>query len=270
MRRDSLQLPPLAELISLQGRVAIVAGGSGGMGTRIAARLAEAGAKVTLADIDLPATLSVASAINERFPATCRAVKLDIADADAVNSLSGAIADADGRLDIWVNAAAIFGTHPVAEIEDRIWEQMLAVNLSGSFYCARAAARHMGARGVIVLITSLAAGRGRAGRTHYGAAKHGTDNLTRSLAIELGPLGIRVLSVAPSVTATPALEEGLQYGDSDGEAHRRVIELATSEIPLGRIGQPDEIARAVLFAVSDMASFITGSTIHVDGGASAG
>lgn len=261
----------LADLLGLGGRHAVVTGAGGGIGRRIALRLAEAGATLTLVDLNQEGIEDAAAEIGSRFGTVARTERVDIASPDAVRELARSAAADAGRLDVWVNSAAIFATNAAVDTTDEDWRRVIGVDLDASFYCAREAARQMlaaGRGGVIVQITSLSAHRGRVGRHHYVAAKHGVAGLTKSLAVELGPQGIRVLSVAPSVTETPALALGdNEDGSVDVELERRQLQRAVDNIPLGRIASADEIARVVVFAASDLASFMTGTTLHVDGGA---
>jgi NAD(P)-dependent dehydrogenase (short-subunit alcohol dehydrogenase family) len=151
------------------------------------------------------------------------------------------------------------------------WDLVNDVNLRGTFLGAREAARRMsrsaGMPGRVILnIASVSSCRGRAGLAHYVASKHGALGLTRSLAVELGPRGIRVLAVAPTLVATPGLKERKEAGGRD------VVNLEANVadgLPLGRIAQPNDVANAALFCISDMASLITGSTVFVDAGATA-
>lgn len=263
---ESDGLPSIAELVSLRGRVAVVTGAGPGMSRAIAVRLAEAGATVTVADVSATAAAETAREVTAATGAACVARTTDISDADAVNDLAQATMSEFGRLDIWVNSAAMFATNPLQDITDDLWRRVTAVDLDGPFYCARAAVEHMrtgGRGGVIVFVTSLSAHKGRSARAHYGAAKAGVAGLMKSLAVELGSEGIRVLAVAPSVTNTAAIYGG---SEDDPELNEEVVRRAAADMPLGRIAEPDEVARVVLFAVSDMATFVTGSTLHADGG----
>ena len=172
-----------------------------------------------------------------------------------------------GGLDIWVNNAGIYPTAPFLDLDDSEWDRVLDLNLRAVFRCARAAAtamRNADAGGVIINMSSnagMAAGRASA---HYVASKHAVVGLTKSLAVDLAPFGIRAVGIAPGVTRTEGIRnasdalEAAGWGDLDAYAERTT--------PLGRMAEPDEIARVAAFAASDLASFVTGTTIVVDGG----
>jgi NAD(P)-dependent dehydrogenase (short-subunit alcohol dehydrogenase family) len=250
---------PLADLVSLRGRHAVVTGAAAGIGRSIARRLAEAGASVVVADIG-----DTSEAVAEAASAGGgRAVghRLDVTDSAAV---AGAVAFAVatfGGLDIWVNNAGIYPIAAALETTDEQWDAVHAVNLRGAFVGAREAGREMVRAqrgGVIINVISIAAFKA-AGLPHYVASKHGMNGLTKSLAVELGPHGIRVLSVAPGMIQTPGMVVRTE-GMPDVRA-----EVAAG-LPLRRIGDPDDVARAVLFCASDLAAFMTGSAVVVDGG----
>jgi NAD(P)-dependent dehydrogenase (short-subunit alcohol dehydrogenase family) len=250
----------LADLVSLSGRVAVVTGGARGIGLATVRRLAEAGAKVVVADLDVAGAETVADEIGGL------GLETDVRDAAALARLADQAVSSFGRLDVWVSNAGVYPTHDVLELEPEDWDLVLDVDLRGVFLGAREAARRMiglGHGGVIVNVASTAAYRvaGR-GIAHYAAAKHGVLGLTKSLAVDLGPSGVRVLAVAPCVTATPGIEEARGAMQRAGFA----IERLGDELPLGRIAVPDDIARVVLFCASDMAALMTGSTVLVDAG----
>ncbi len=172
-----------------------------------------------------------------------------------------------------MNTAWLSSSGSIADYSDEMWRQGIGVNLDGSFYTAREAAKRMlaaGRRGVIILVTSGSAHHGRARRYQYVAAKHGTLGLVRSLALELGPAGIRVVAIAPAATDTPGYRAApARFSGADAEQAKRLLDDTIAKMALGRLAQADDIARAAVFAASDMAGFITGSTIHVDGGVDA-
>jgi NAD(P)-dependent dehydrogenase (short-subunit alcohol dehydrogenase family) len=250
----------LDELVSLPGRVAVVTGGARGIGLAVGRRLAEAGATVVLGDLDAHAAESAASDLGGL------GCEVDVRDTGSVARLADTAVSAFGRLDIWVNNAGIYPSHEALAMTEEDWDAVLDIDLRGVFLGAREAGRRMievGNGGVIVNIASTAAYRvaGR-GIAHYAAAKHGVVGLTKSLAVELGPDGIRVLAVAPGVTATPGLEAARPELEAAGFA----LDELTAALPLGRVAVPDDIARVVLFCASDLAALMTGSTLLVDAG----
>jgi NAD(P)-dependent dehydrogenase (short-subunit alcohol dehydrogenase family) len=257
----------LNELLSLDGRVAVVTGAAKGIGAAIASRFAEAGASLLLGDVDERGAGAVADEVAARFGHKAIAVPLDVSDGGSIASTADrAVADF-GRLDIWVNNAGIYPFELALDMSDSDWDRVLDVNLRGAFIGAREAARRMieaGNGGVIVNISSTAGFRaGGPGVPHYVASKHGLVGLTKSLAVELGPRGIRVLAVAPTLIETP----GIQQLAAGGE--HAVVTLLTdlaARLPLGRAGVPDDVARVVLACASDLTLFMTGSTLLVDAG----
>jgi NAD(P)-dependent dehydrogenase (short-subunit alcohol dehydrogenase family) len=264
----------LSELWSLDGRVAVVTGGGSGMGQATALRLAEAGATTVVADIDSGKAAETVALIAKRTPgAEAASLTVDVADPRSVRALGEAVVLGFGRIDIWVNTAWLSSSGSIADYPDEMWRQGIAVNLDGSFYTAREAASRMlaaGRGGVIILVTSGSAHHGRARRYQYVAAKHGTLGLVKSLALELGPAGIRVVAIAPAATDTPGYRVApTRFGGADAEQAKKLLDDTISKMALGRLGQADDIARAAVFAASDMAAFITGSTLHVDGGVDA-
>jgi NAD(P)-dependent dehydrogenase (short-subunit alcohol dehydrogenase family) len=264
----------LSRLWSLEGRVAVVTGGGSGMGQATALRLAEAGAATVVADIAPDKAQETAGLIGKRTPgAQAVPLAVDVTSPASVRALGDAAVELFGHIDIWVNTAWLSSSGGIADYPDEMWRQGLAVNLDGSFYTAREAARRMlaaGRRGVIILVTSGSAHHGRARRYQYVAAKHGTLGLVKSLALELGPAGIRVVAIAPAATDTPGFRIApAKFSGADADQARKLLDDTVAKMALGRLGQADDIARAAVFAASDMAGFITGSTIHVDGGVDA-
>jgi NAD(P)-dependent dehydrogenase (short-subunit alcohol dehydrogenase family) len=252
----------LADLLSLRDRVAVVTGAARGIGYATAARLLEAGARVVVADVDGPASERAAARLGER----ALAAPVDVADENSVRELVLSAVEACGRLDIWVSNAGVYPPAPVLELSADEWDRMLDVNLRGTFIGAREAARAMiaaGEGGVIVNVASTAAYRAEApGVAHYVASKFGVRGLTQSLAVELGPHGIRVLAVAPTVTLTPGLEAQRAPLEAAGFA----LDDLGPRLPLRRVAVPDDVARVVLFCASDLSLLMTGSALLVDAG----
>ena len=252
----------LADLLTVRDRVAVVTGAARGIGYATAARLLEAGARVVVADVDGPGAERAVARLGER----ATAARVDVSDETSVRDLVRLAVEACGRLDIWVSNAGIYPPAPVLELSAGEWDQMIAVNLRGAFLGAREAARAMiplGRGGVIVTIASTAAYRADApGVAHYVASKFGVRGLTQSLAVELGPHGIRVLAVAPTVTLTPGLEAQRAPLEAAGFA----LDDHGQRLPLGRVAVPDDVARVVVFCASDLSLLMTGSTLLVDAG----
>jgi 3-oxoacyl-[acyl-carrier protein] reductase len=240
----------------MDGRVAVVTGAGRGLGAAIAEELAARGAAVVVADVDR----GLAEATAARLP-RASAVVADITDPSAVNALFDDVARAHGRVDVLVNNAGVGAVAPSEELSADVWSRTLAVNLTGTFLCAQAAARHMlpEGRGVIVNIASLFGATGMPMRAAYAASKHAVVGLTKVLATEWAGRGIRVVAVEPAYIRT-ALDDADQVA---GDYTAADIERRT---PMGRYAEPAEIARVVAFLASDEASYVTGSEIAVDGG----
>jgi 2-deoxy-D-gluconate 3-dehydrogenase len=252
----------VANLIDLTGRRALVTGGAKGIGAAIAARLAEAGALVTVADLDPDLFTDL-----DAHPGSARTsfVTCDITDAA---QLSHAIqVAADGiALDILINNAGIFPTTgPIDSVTDAFVERMLDINVRAQFSAARDASRVMTRGGSIVNLSSIAALRGGANISAYAISKAAIVGFTHAFANELGPRGIRVNAIAPGIIDTPGVQAQLAPLRASGID----IDAAIASNPLRTAGQPDHIARAALFLASDLAAFITGHVLVVDGGATA-
>lgn len=243
----------------LEGRVALVTGGSGGMGRAIGLRLAQEGARVVLGDVFPENAQMVAREIVDRG-GIAQGVRLDVTKSAEVDEVVANCVKEFARLDILVNCAGITQNKKLTEITDEEWDRVLAVNLRGSFATIRAAFRPMMRQrsGAIVNISSAAMhrGGGHIGTAHYTASKAGIVGLTRAAAKEGAPHGIRVNAIAPGLTETQMTAEFLS----------RSREQSVRGIPLGRVGRPEDMAEAVLFLVSDSAAYITGVTLDVNGG----
>lgn len=250
--------PDNAALIDLSGKNALVTGAAKGIGRAITERLIAAGANVTLADLDASGE-ATAKEVGGSF------VICDITNADQLSAAVTAAARG-GKLDILVNNAGIYPTTgPIDSVSDAFVTKMLDVNVRAQYSAAREAARAMKNGGAIVNLASIAGIRGGANITAYSASKGAVIALTRAFANELGPRGIRVNAIAPGIIDTPGVQEQmapLKKGGLD-------IDAAIAANPLRMAGQPDHIARVTLFLVSDLAVFLTGQTVVVDGGATA-
>jgi NAD(P)-dependent dehydrogenase (short-subunit alcohol dehydrogenase family) len=236
------------------------------MGAGICRILAQAGATVCVADIDDDAAKSTAEAIG----GTAYAQHIDMASPPSVAALAADVVAQTGSLDIWVNNAGVYPMVPMFSESEELWDLTHQVNLRGVFVGSREAARQMIAAkrpGVIVNIASIAADRaGHVSMTPYAASKAGVKALTRSMAAALGPFGIRVTAVSPGVVETDgmAAQEAKMAAAGANTGNRAAL------IPLRRVGSGDDIGRAVLFMVSGLADFVTGTTLDVDGGDATG
>ncbi|MFJ7995702.1 SDR family NAD(P)-dependent oxidoreductase [Streptomyces sp. NPDC096310] len=258
----------LAELISLSGRRAVVTGAGRGLGRAIAERMVEAGADVLIADIEQELASAVAEDLNAGRQGCALAAHMDVTDARSVTAAADLAVRELGGIDIWVNNAGIFPNVPALEMSDGTWDQVFAVNTRGVFLGCREAARRMHeakSGGVIVNVVSTAGFRGTApGLAAYVGSKHAARGITRQLALEFGPLGIRVLGVAPTYVPTEGnmAAAAAAVPPTDSEDITSVMRPGL----LGRLGVPDDIARVVLFCASDLSAFMTGSTLLADAG----
>jgi len=248
---------------ALAGCHAVVTGGGRGIGRAIAGRLAALGASLSLVGRDRSKLYEAVQSL----PAgtNCDAHACDVADAEAVNAAFAAIARAGHRVSILVNNAGVAKSARVAATDDALWGEMLAVNLSGTFHCIRAALPALleAKAGRVVNVASTAGVIGYPYVAAYCAAKHGVVGLTRALALELGPHGIRVNAIAPTVIVTDLNRELVR-------TQPRLYQAVLDRTPLGRLGEPEDIAGALVFLASPAARFVTGQTLFVDGGYTAG
>jgi len=257
---------PISSLISLHGRVALVTGAAQGLGKAIAARLAEAGASVVIGDLNPDATRQAAEDLSARYHATVIPCQLDVTNEKSVRAAEQLAVSNLGGLDLWVNNAGVYPNSSVFDTTTEMWDEVMAVNTRGVFLGSKVASSSMigrGKGGVIINIVSTAGFKGVApGVSAYVASKHAVRGLTRQMAIELAPHDIRVLGVAPTFCETEGNKAALA---GLPEKVREEI-AATASSMLGRVGVPDDIARVVLFCASDLAMFMTGSTLLADAG----
>ncbi len=247
----------------LDGKIAFVTGGARGIGRAIAEKFAAEGASVTFADLDESAGRETAGELSAAgLPATFCHADITV-EADVQRAIDGVLAR-HGTLDVLVNNAGVNAYFDATEMTEAEWDRVFAVDLKGAWLCAKHALRPMkrAGRGSIVNIASIHATLTIPGTFPYAAAKSGLVGLTRGLALEYGPVGIRVNAVLPGYTRTRLVEEWLKTQPDPAEAERRALAL----LPLRRMATPAEIANLVAFVASDEASAITGASLAADGG----
>jgi NAD(P)-dependent dehydrogenase (short-subunit alcohol dehydrogenase family) len=245
----------------LDGKRALVTGGNSGLGAAMALALAESGAKVAINYVtDDKATAALIKKIKKKS-GVALSFQADVANAPAVENMFRQMDDALGGIDILINNAGIDGVRDLGwEADISNWRKVIEVNLFGAFHCAREALHRMVAQksGVVLNITSVHEQIAWSGYSAYAASKAAVSMLTKTLAQEAAPHGVRVLAVAPGAIQTPI--------NRAVWSHVRSKKDLLEKIPLNRIGQPEEIARMVVALVSNAASYVTGATIFVDGG----
>jgi len=243
-------------------RVAVVTGSARGIGAATARRFAEEGAAVAVLDLDRDAAAATAAGLG-----ATRSVGLscDVADAESVETAVAAVVEELGRVDILVNNAGVTRDNLLFKMTEDDWDAVMNVHLRGSFLMSRAVQKHMVAAkyGKILNLSSVSA-LGNRGQANYSAAKMGLQGFTRTLALELGPFGVNVNAVAPGFIVTEMTDATARRVGVEPEDYRKAAAEGT---PVRRVGQPEDIAAAAAFLCSDEASFITGQTLYVDGGA---
>jgi glucose 1-dehydrogenase len=245
----------------LQDRVAIVTGAATGIGRAIATAIASEGAAVVIDYVGDPSLANAAAQAIQSAGGKALAVSADVANPDQVNQLIQKTIESFGRLDILVNNAGLEYKHPFPEFPFDLWQKVIAVDLTGPFLCAQAAAKAMirqGGGGRIINISSIHEDLPMPTNAPYCAAKGGLRMLMRTVAVELAPYKITVNNIAPGAIYTPI--------DANIESNAEIEAKLMAEIPLGRWGKPEEVAGLAIFLASDSASYCTGSTFFIDGG----
>ena len=244
--------------MKFKDRVALVTGGGRGIGAATAERFASEGARVVVSDMDLGPAEEVAG------PLKALAVVCDVTDREQVEGMVRRTVSELGRLDVLVCCAGIIRDNLLFKMTDDDWDSVIDTHLKGTFLCARAAQKPMVAQkyGKMVFLSSTSA-LGNRGQTNYSTAKAGLQGMARTLAIELGPFNINVNTVAPGFVETRMTRATAERMGIDFETFKIG---AASQIPLQRIGQPEDIASVIAFLCSDDSSFVSGQTIYVRGG----
>src|SRR6202453_3043927 len=240
----------------LTGQTAVVTGGAQGLGLAIAQRFVDEGARVVLGDVNLEATQSAAAQLGGDEDAI--AVRCDVTSGDDVDALLGAAVDRFGALDIMINNAGITRDATMRKMTEEQFDQVIAVHLKGTWNGLRKAAAIMreNKRGTIVNMSSVSGKVGMIGQTNYSAAKAGIVGMTKAAAKELAYLGVRVNAIAPGLIRS-AMTEAMP---------QRIWDSKVAEVPMGRAGEPDEVANVALFLASDLSSYITGTVLEITGG----
>ncbi len=241
-------------------RRAVVTGAGSGIGRAVALRLARAGNRVAVIDIDEPTARAVAQQI-EQLGGTALAITASVANADEVEDAMARVDDAWGGLDVLVNNAGVTANRPTLELSHEDWRRVMDINLNGVFYFAQEAGRRMTAQGSgsIINIGSIYSVVAAPNRLAYCATKAAVAHMTRALAIEWAASGVRVNAIAPGYVETPSTEELVGLGKID-------LPALEGRTPMGRLARPEEIADAVHFLASAEASYVTGQILGVDGG----
>jgi len=244
--------------VSLEGRVALVTGGGRGIGAATAQVMSRLGARVVVSDLDEAPAAEVARPIGGL------AIACDVSKRDSVEAMVERTVKELGRLDILVTCAGIIRDNLLFKMTDDDWDAVIDTHLKGTFLCAQAAQKHMVPQkyGKMVFLSSTSA-LGNRGQTNYSAAKAGLQGMARTLAIELGPFNINVNAVAPGFVETRMTRATAERMGVDYETFKLG---AASQIPLQRVGQPEDIANVIAFLCSDESGFVSGQTIYVRGG----
>jgi NAD(P)-dependent dehydrogenase (short-subunit alcohol dehydrogenase family) len=242
----------------LEQRIAIVTGAGQGIGRAIALGLAREGARVAIADVNEECANTVKNEI-EAAGGRALVIRTDVSNEDSVQAMVERSLQEFGRVDILVNNAGIFPTSPVEEMSEEDWDRVIGTNLVGAFLCARAVVPKFLEQGAgrIISLTSGRAFQGAKNGAHYAASKAGIIGFSKSLALELAPHGITVNVICPGITDT---------AQPRGHQTEEQIYAQAQRIPLGRIGQPEDLVGPAVFLASDAAAFITGQTLLVNGG----
>lgn len=257
----------ISELFNFSGQTVVITGGSMGIGFGIVKRFAEAGANIVIADIN-DVGQTKAQTINQEYGVKILFVKTDVSSENEVKNLISQAEKEFGRIDIFINNAGIFPISPVTETNLELWEKIQAINLRGVFLCCKEAAKSMvknGGGNIINIASVDALHPSMIGLAAYDASKHGVWGFTKNFALEMADKKIRVNAIAPGGVRTEGVEK-MSGGATKAAANPEAPKEEPMNVPLKRMGEPDEIATVALFLASDASSYMTGSVVVVDGG----
>lgn len=248
----------------LSGKRALVTGAGRGIGKEIALRLAQEGARVAVADLDLEA----AGVVSQQIGGT--AWQVDVADEASVQAMVQGAVDAAGGLEVLVNCAGISRILPFLETSVELWDRVMAVNLRGTFLCCREGIKAMlasGSAGSVINLSSQSGKQGNTWHAAYCASKFGVIGLTQSIALDLAPHGIRVNAICPGIVWTPMWDEQVKdYAAKRNLRPEQVRPYLESKIPLGRVATGEDVASLAAFLASDESAYLTGQAINMTGG----
>ncbi len=248
----------MSEFLSLEGRTAIVTGSARGIGKAIAETLAARSANIAVVDLRMELAEETANEISAKLGVEAIAIEADVSNQESVKAMVKSAIDKFGKVDILVNNAGITRDGLIMRMKEEDWDMVLNINLKGAFNCAQALARPMmkARYGRIINISSVSGVTGQAGQANYSSSKAGMIGLTKALAKELGSRNITVNAVAPGFIETVLTHD----------LPEEIKDISMKLTPMGRFGQPQDIANAVAFLAAEESSFITGVTLQVDGG----
>jgi 3-oxoacyl-[acyl-carrier protein] reductase len=244
--------------MDLSGKIALVTGGGRGIGQALCLALAEAGAQVAVADIDVPSAENVAAEISQQARRAL-AVEVDVTSKTSVAAMMDRVVQEMGGLDILVNNAGIYRIAPLTTMPEEEWDRTIDINLKGTFLCSQAALGAMRQRGGgrIINMASVSGLVGAVGFAHYAASKAGVIGFTKALAREAAPMGITANAIAPGIIATEIAEKTFPSAS---------LEVYKTQVPLRRLGTPEDLTALVIFLASAGSAYITGQVYTIDGG----
>jgi 3-oxoacyl-[acyl-carrier protein] reductase len=251
---------------SLEGRLAVVTGAASGIGRQAAMTFAEAGARVVIGDVDEGGLTETAATIG----AAARVLRTDVSRKADIDALAATALEANDRIDVWANVAGTAGPCPVLDVTEELLERVIAINLKGVFWGSVAAARAMKEHrsGSIINISSTGAVSAPPNMSVYAMTKSGVSAVTRNIAKEMGPFGVRANTVSPGFVETRLASWSYRKEDGafDEPKREEALRLRRQVSPLGLIGEPGDIAYAMLYLASDASRFVTGQNLYVNGG----